>query len=508
MAFQTRSSVLAIVKEVTEGLLAEPTLGSQFTVLREGFTVQGALETVESDELVNDIGASKAFSSKETPTASIPKYFKHSGVEGQAPDYGTLIESAMGAVTVNATEYDTDAGSVAGDRTTQAYIQLPAAEAANFEVGQALLIKHPSNAYEIRNIDSIDTGTDRLYLNFNLDNAPAINTNLGKAVFYKAQATGHPTYSVHHYQSSDASSGFKQAMAGCRTTSMAIAFPVNELATIDFDIEGIKYFFDPMTVTASNKYIDFTDDGGVKSIALDEKTYNHPDELAAAIASRMNTASVNTISVYYDASKFTFGSDGTTFELNWLTGANTANSAGGLLGFNTAADDTLSTTYTSDNAQSWGPSVTPAYDDQTPTIVKSNEFFFGSFFNKVCRSGSNVSLTVSTPKTDVDDYCAESGVSESIVLERTAELSATLTFKKDEIDGFYALLKNSDVAMMFNHGPKAGGNWEAGKCVNVYMQKATITANTIADSDGLVVVEMTASGYVTSTAKDIALNFL
>lgn len=508
MAFQTKSSVLAIIKEVTEGTLVQPSAGSQFTVLREGFTVQGALETVSSDELVNDIGASKSFSSKETPTASIPKYFKHSGIEGQAPDYGLLIESAMGSVTVNATEYDTDSGSIAGDRDNRAYLQMPAGEAANFEVGQALLIKHGSANFEIRNIQSIDTGADRLFLNFNLDTAPALATNLGKAIFYQAQATGHPTYSVHHFQASDSSSGFHQALAGCRTTSMAIAFPVNELATIDFDIEGIKYYFDPMTVTASNKYVDFTDDGGTKSIALTEGTYDHPSELAAALAERLSLASVNTISVYYDASKFTFGSDGTTFELNWATGTNTANSAATLLGFDGGSDDTGSTTYTSDNAQTWGPSVAPEYDDQTPTIVKSNEFFFGDYFNKVCRSGSNVSLTVSTPKTDVDDYCAVSGVSESIVLERTAELTATLTFKKDEIDGFYNLLKNRDVALAFNHGPKSGGNWEAGKCVNVYMAKATITANTIADTDGLVIVEMTASGFVTSAEKDIHISFI
>jgi len=108
MAFATRSSVFAFVREVTEG---EPELpaDSDFTVVREGASFAGAVNTVTSDELRNSIGASKAFVTSQAPTASIPKYLKPSGVEGQAPDYGILVEACLGAVDVNGTEYTTNA---------------------------------------------------------------------------------------------------------------------------------------------------------------------------------------------------------------------------------------------------------------------------------------------------------------------------------------------------------------------------------------------------------------
>ena len=87
--------------------MIQPSAGSEFTVLREGFSFESGVESLDSDELVNDIGASKSFIAKETPSGSVPKYFKHSGVEGQAPDYALMIKSAMGSQTDNATEYDT-----------------------------------------------------------------------------------------------------------------------------------------------------------------------------------------------------------------------------------------------------------------------------------------------------------------------------------------------------------------------------------------------------------------
>ena len=74
MAFASRSSVFAFVKEVVEGVPVEPSAGD-FTVVREGASLTGAVNTVTSDELRNSIGASKAFATNQAPTGSIPKYF-------------------------------------------------------------------------------------------------------------------------------------------------------------------------------------------------------------------------------------------------------------------------------------------------------------------------------------------------------------------------------------------------------------------------------------------------
>lgn len=507
MALQTKSAVFAIKEESTEGSLIQPDLGSQFTVLRDGFSFSSSVESLSSDELVNDIGASKSFLAKETPSASIPKYFKHSGVEGQEPDYGLLIKSAMGASSVNATEYNTIVGSTAGTSSARGIVKVDSGEGVNFSKGEALLIKDGANSYSIRNVESVST--DDLNLNFNLSNAPGTGVDLGKAIHYSPSAVGHPTFSAHLYQSGT-SSAYHQAISGCRTTGMSIDFPANELSSISFDFEGIKFFLNPVEITSTTKYIDFVDDGGAKTAILDEQVYKTPIELCRAVETKMGAASIDVITCSYDNStgKFTIASDGTTFELSWNTGTNTANSAAAKLGFSAAGDDTGSTSYVSDNAQNYDPPVSPAFDSNDPSIVRSNELMLGDYFRNVCRKGSNVSVSVSTPKTDVDDFCSESGVSESVINEREVTFSATLLLEQHDIELFDKFINNTTTSIMFNHGPKSGGNWVAGKCVNVYIPNASITSNVIEDSDGFQVVQVEATGFVSADQKDIHINFI
>lgn len=508
MALQTKSAVFAFKEETTEGSLIQPASGSEFTVLREGFSFTSAVETVDSDELVNDIGASKSFFSKETPSGSIPKYFKHSGTEGQAPDYGLFIKSAMGSETVNATEYDTIGGSTAGSSTVAATLVVDSGEGANYAEGQAVLIKDGTNGYAIRHVKSI--AGDTLTLNYNLASAPASGVNLGKAVHYAPAASGHPTFSAHLYQASTAS-GYHQAMAGCRTTSLSVEFPANELASISCDFEGIQYFLNPVTIAATSKYIDFTDDAGTYAAILTEKDYRTPLDLAREIETKMNAVASDTVTCTYSNStgKFTVASDGsTTFSLLWDTGTNAANTAGSKMGFDTAADDTAAFSYESDNAQDYDPAYTPAFDDAEPNIVRHNELLLGDFTRFDCRQGSNVSFSISTPKTDVNDFCAESGVSESVILEREVTFSATLLLKKHEVEDFDNFIRNTTTSVAFNHGPKDNGNWVAGKCVSVYCPNLSLTANTIADSDGFSVVEVEGTGFVSASDKDVHINLL
>jgi hypothetical protein len=507
VAKQTRSAVFAIREESSEGTLIAISSASQFTVLREGFSFQSGVETVDSDELVNDIGASESLVTRESPTASIPKYFKHSGVEGQAPDYSLMIKSAMGSQTTNSTEYNTVASSTAGTSAAAAVIKVDTGEGANFAKGQALLIKDGTNGYSIRNVASISS--DDLTLNYNLGAAPASGVNLGKAIHFAPAATGHPTYSAHLYQASS-SSAFHQAIAGCRTVGMSMEFPANDLASISFDIEGIKYFLNPIVIDATNDSIDFNIGASELNASLTQKTYKTPMDLAREVATKMTALAGATISCSYSSTtgKFTISKASGTLQLLWDSGTNTATTAGSVLGFNTAADDTGSLSYTADNALTYSPAYTPSYDAQGPNVVKYNELCIGGFARNDNRQGSNVSMTISTPKTDVEDFTAESGVSESVVLEREVTLSATLVFKEHEVNELDNLLQNTTTSVMFNHGPKSGGNWEAGKCVNVYMPNAKVQSNVISDQDGLVIVEVELKGFVSSSAKDVHINFI
>lgn len=509
-AYATRSSVFAFVEETTEGTLVDP-IATNFTAVREGASLAGAVNTVTSDELRSSIGASKAFVTSQAPTGTIPHYFKPSGVEGQAPDYSILIKSCLGSVTVAGTQYTTAGGSTAGTTSARANLKVVAGVEANFVKGQAVLIKDATNGYAVRNIWNGITSTN-LPLAFNLGVAPAASTGLGKAVLYSPSTTP-PTFTSHMYQSSAAGSALHQAISGCRTTSLNIEFPVNDLAAAGFEVAGIQYFIDPITIGATSKYIDFTDSTGTVVAILSEKTYATPIDLANEVASKMTAASApsaaNTITCTWSNSTglFTIASNGSVLTIKWLTGTNTANSAKTKLGF-ANVDSTGALTYTSATAQSYAPPVTPSYDAQAPQVVRDNMLQLGTYSDYLCLGGQSLSISVATPKTDVPNWCATTGIDESVILSRTVTVSGTLKFIKNDVQNFYNLINNVATQLSFVHGAKSAGNWVPGSIVSVFLPTCSITANTIADQDGYVVVQMEATAYVGDDLEDIYINML
>lgn len=511
MAFASRSSVFAFVREVTEGTPVDPA-ATDFTVVREGATLSGAVNTVTSDELRNSIGASKAFVTSQAPTGSIPKYFKPSGSEGVAPDYGILIESCLGGEDVNGTEYSTAASSTAGTASTRANLKVTAGVEANFQAGQAVLIKDGTNGYAVRNVWDGITSTN-LPLSFNLGTAPAASVGLGKAVLYYPVDTAQPTFTAHMYQSAAAASAVHLSMAGSRTTAMNIEFTANELAAVTFEIGGITFLVDPIEITSSSRFIDFTDSTGTVAAELTVGFYDNPIDLANEIASKMTAASVgsgnDTITCTWSNStgKFTIVSDGSVLSLLWQSGANTANSAKTKLGF-ANTDDTSALTYTSDNALTWNPAVTPSYDTQPPQVVRDNMLLLGNFSDYLCVSGQALSISIATPKTDIPDWCEENGIGESVILSREVTISGTLKFEKHNVQRFYDLINNEDTQLSFTHGTKIAGNWVPGTIVTVLCPTVSITSNTIVDQDGYIVEQFEGTAYVGDDLADIYINFL
>lgn len=507
MAFATRSSVFAFVKETTEGEPLFPA-STDFTVVREGAAFSGAVNTVTSDELRNSIGASKAFVTSQAPTASIPKYFKPSGVEGKAPDYGILIESCLGAVDVNGTEQTTNAGSTAGTETVPGILKVTNAS-VNFQKGQGILIKDGVNGYAFRNAWEGANSTD-LPLSFNLQTAPAAGVGLGKAVLYYP-STSQPTYTSHMFQASQ-NSALHQMIAGCRTTAMNIEFTANELAAVTFEIGGVRYYVNPLEITSSNCFIDFTDSTGTVSCELDQKWYSTPIDLAKEVETKMTAASsasgADNITCTWSNTdgKFTISSGGTVLSLLWATGTNTANSAKAILGFNNT-DDTGALSYVADLAQGYDPPVTPAYDAQSPQVVRDNMLLLGSFHDYICVGGQALTVSISTPKTDVPNWCAETGIDESIILSREVTISGTLKFKKHDVQRFYNLINNVETQLCFVHGRREAGNWVPGTIVSVFCPTCSVTSNTIADQDGYIVEQFEATAFVGDELEDVYINF-
>lgn len=512
-ALNTRATVMAIKEETTSGTLIVPAAAGDFIPLRSGFSFSPGFEELTNDELLNNLGASKSQTGKESITGSHPIYLKNSGTSGTAPETSLLFESALGTTATAAAEYNTVAGS------TTSVVNVDAGEGATFQTGEALLVQDTAAGrnYSIRNVQSI--ATDAITLNFALPNAPGAGINLGKAHLIHHNITG-PSYSVWQYI---ANGGAIQAAAGCRTSSITMNFPAGQTATADISYEGTNAYWNPIYITASNKFLDITDDGGTILVTLTEGFYS-PQELAAHIAAAATTASLasgsDTIGCTYSntTGKFTITSTGTPFSILWKTGTkgsdNTDTHVGTTIGFSDAADDTGATSYTSDSAIDYsagGPGVgalTPSYDGQNNLVVRNCELLIGDDNTySTCRKAGNVTITINSSVVDADSICASTGVSEKVRSARTVEISADLILDQYESDYFDWLTNNTGVRVALNVGSKTNGNWDLGKCLNIYCPNCSITGHTVSGED-YSILNLTAKAYVTSTHDDIYINFV
>lgn len=499
-----RGSVFAIVQEDTVGVLKEPTSGSDFIPLKSGFTQTTTIEQLENDEILNDIGATQSLTGLEEPKGEHPAYLKNSEVEGTPPETALLFKSAFGIEYINGTQYNTGSSSTPGSATARAVVNAASGTGVNFHEGQALLIKDPTNGYNIRNVYSI--ATDALGLNFNLAAAPASGIGLGKATQFTGTATGQPSFSAWVY---GGNGGYIQAVAGAKTTSIKITLDAAKQATVDFSYSGTEAFWNPIEITSTTQWIDFVDSAGTLAVSLTNKIYKTPIALAAEIATKMDGASADTITCAYDSQtgKFTIASNGSTLSLLFLTGTHHTASADSKIGF-THTDHTSALTYASDTAVSWAAGFTPVYDNATNIVAKASELFIGDFSDNLCRCFSTVSLTVTIDTENVECGCAVSGLAEILATKRTALLEATLVFERNESALFDKFVNNKSVAVMANIGPKdSSGNWIPGKAVNMYMPQATITQHD-AGGDTIVELKLSCQGYLTGTKKDLHLNFV
>lgn len=495
MAETTRKSVLAIVKEVTVGTPLLPSAGTDFVTLQDGFEMVPEFETLDNNELSPNVGSKAPILGIEAPTASVSHYLRHSGTEATAPNYDELIECAVGEkVAAHATERALTTGSTAGTSSAAATLVFNAGHGADFERGKAVLLKDATNGYSIRNIESM--ATDTATLGFNLAAAPASGVNTGRAILYKP-ADAPPSLTMSLYRGNGAA---LEVMAGARVAEMGIEATAGELLNMNFSLEGTSYRFDPIEITASTDTLDF-DDGSVKVATVAAGLYKDPLELAEALETAMNAVSSG-ITVVYNSSgasagKFTITKASGSLSLLWNTGANTAQTIGTKLGFSVAADDTGVLTYTSDNVQVWSAPYTPSADtNANPLVVKASEVMIGDFDDYGCSGAQSFTLTITNTLQNVIDICETSGVAEKLLSQREVTAEVVLTLKRHDAEKFKKFRNGDDIRFAFNGGIKSGVNWVAGRCVNVYMPQAKVSAYSVTDTDGIVTIEMTLTAYV------------
>ncbi len=503
----TRNSRLALVEEVTQGTLVEPSAATQYIALQDGFSFDPQREELENAELSGSIGQAATVLGAEAPAASLSHYVRHSGVEGQEPNFGLLFKSLFGAKAVAGTQYDTVAASSAGSSTARASINVDAGEGANFQRGQALLIKDPTNGYSIRPVHSIVT--DALKLGFNLAAAPGSGVNLGKAVLYKPATSGHPTISGWLYRGNG---GAKEAIGGLRVLEGSFEVTAGQMINASFSIEGVGFYFNPILITASNNKIDFKESGGGSELTatIPVGQYKDPHDLATAIKTALDDVGAATYTVTYnDANgKFTIATDGVFLSILWNTGTNTANTIATKIGFSAGADSTGATTYTSANAYTLTSTHTPSLDTEKPLVAVSNEIMLGDYFDYTSFSTESIKGSLTNEKVDVKDITAASGKSGSVITKRGASIDIVAALSPYESKRFSRFRQGLTTSFLWNFGRKVGGNWSPGQCGCLYVPEGTITAFRLSDSDGLVTLEMSLRPFVQDGLGEIYLNFV
>jgi hypothetical protein len=399
MAIQRRSSVLAIMQETTEGTPVAPAASTDYIAMQDDFSIEPGTDVLENAEQRNSIAAAKPIIGAENPKVSLSHYVRHSGVEGTAPNYRNLLIATFGQETVQATERATGAAS------TALLVKAATGTGTDWERGELMLVKDPVNGYSVRAVYS--KSTDDLVPLFQLPGAPASGVNLGKCVLYKPVNSGHTPLTFWHYLGNG---GALELMTGGRVTEMSVDFSAGDLVNASYSVDGLRYCFNPVIVTASKRYIDWADDDGTHAAAVTAGTYSDPTDYAAAVQAAMRAASTQTPTVTYNSTtgKYKITSTGTLLTLKWNTGTNTANTAATLLGFSAGADNSgtaAATGYNSATAYSAAAPQSASYDNADPIVAKDNEIMIGDQTNYLSFDAASVSFKLSNSRA-VKPSCA------------------------------------------------------------------------------------------------------
>ncbi len=493
---------MAFVVESTEGTPVDPSAATEFVALQPDVEMTPSFDLLVNDELRSSIGKTKSLQGFERPKGSFSHYLKHSNVEGQAPEVSSLLKAAFGSQTTNSTQRTATSGSAVGSVVL-------AAGGTDFARGFAVLIKDGTNGYAIRPVLSVSTNTLTLGFNLPTGTAPASGVTMGKCVNFSPANSGFQSLSAWLYR---ANGQAVDMIAGAKLTDFSFNASAGQFVKGKFSFAGTKYFFNPIRISASTKYIDFLNGVTDYHASVAVQVYRDPVELADAIATAMNAADTGHVyTVTYDSTtgKFTIAATGSTFSIKWNSGDNTANTIATKIGFSAAADSTAALTYTSATAQSYAAGYTPSYDAADPVVAKAQEVFLGSATDTTVFNAASIDFNMSNERTEVKDVTADSGIRQIAITKREVTVKISALINKFDVDKFKRMRANSDTAFCYNFGNKSGGNWVAGQCGCLYMPSCTVSSFQLKDLDSVVGLEMELKAFVDSSGNgEVYLNFL
>ena len=337
------ATLVAIEPEVTEGTYVAPSAGSSFIQTLEGIEVNPAKDLVEREVLTNSIGKVQPRVGLRSVSGSLPVEFKGSGTEGGAPEYGLLLESALGTK-----RSFTSSTTKTGNANNQ--LEIEDADISKYSKYDILVIKE-SGSYHVAYVTAVDTTASAANIQYapTAPFTPSDNVEVAASQMYVTANDSHPSFSTSVYWADE----IRQTGVGCKVTSLSLEnFQTGQVPTWGISFDGSNYD----RVDGSAPFTPSFDDalppilqGGESSCVFEDGTQmennNFSVELsnelsfvesicegrsgASRMTSRTVSGSVNPYMDDTDVSRFTKFNDNTPFAL-FAYAANPSSTAGEL----------------------------------------------------------------------------------------------------------------------------------------------------------------------------------
>lgn len=234
MGFSIKQNTkVAVSKEVTEGTYVAPTDAEFITLLEDGTEINGSKEVIERNILGLGLTKAQSRTANRSVAGSLGIEFKAGSAEGDTPEYGALVEAAMGATDQRAATTTTATGH------TTTVINIEDADISNFKIGDIVQVKQSGDNH-LSPITAVDTTVSAANITLLVGGAVAFSDNveISKATNYQTADGGHPTFSVTKYIEDN----IKTTGRGCRVTAMTLDnFSANQVANWTFNFEGLDF---------------------------------------------------------------------------------------------------------------------------------------------------------------------------------------------------------------------------------------------------------------------------
>lgn len=228
-----RNTKVALEKEVTEGTLLLPTAAGSFVAVTQDSVnelVVPTKEMLERAALSATLDSEASRSGIKSVNGTIQVEYK-AGEAGAVPEYGMLVESALGATDAAVAAITTTTGN-----TTSV---LNVTSTTGLVVGDIVLVKE-AGAYHVSPIKTIVTDTSvELLVAAAVAFSDAVQFE--KIQDYRTADSGHPSFSITKY--SGASANYvRETGAGCKVASLALEnWTTGQQPTLSFGYEGMSY---------------------------------------------------------------------------------------------------------------------------------------------------------------------------------------------------------------------------------------------------------------------------